>query len=64
MTDHGPRILTLRLDEDGDPLAGVIVDEAGRGEPFTGWLGLAAALGAHLDRGGPTTTIQSQGRTS
>jgi hypothetical protein len=34
----------LEIAADGEPIAGVIRDERGRSEPFTGWLGLMERL--------------------
>lgn len=36
--------LTLELEPDADPIAGVIRDDTGSSHPFVGWLGLAVAL--------------------
>jgi hypothetical protein len=47
MGDRGHTRLTLEVEET-EPLAGRLLDERGRGRSFTGWLGLAAALGSEL----------------
>jgi hypothetical protein len=37
-------VLTLELDTTAEPLAGVILDQHGTSQPFSGWLGLASVI--------------------
>jgi hypothetical protein len=46
-----PRRITLELDSDAEPITGRIGEEGGDSRPFTGWLGLAAALSWTLGGG-------------
>ena len=47
MPAREPTRLTLEVEE-VEPIAGRLLDQRGRERPFTGWLGLAAALGRQL----------------
>jgi hypothetical protein len=57
---HARIVLEVDLGDD-DALAGTVSLDEGRAEPFTGWLGLFAALEGSLDairevgEGGPTS---------
>ncbi len=51
---HGPvsilamsptRVCTLEVEIDSDPISGRVSDDQGLDLPFSGWLGLAAAIG-------------------
>lgn len=53
------RAFRLELDSDADPIRGRLMDEAGPGVDFVGWLGLASALERALDtNGGPPAETQ------
>ena len=43
------RTVTLEIDSTSDPIRGVARDELGAERPFSGWIGLAAALEQALD---------------
>lgn len=47
MTDSPSPVLHLELDIEprSEPIVGVLTDPSGRRLPFSGWTGLAAALG-------------------
>jgi hypothetical protein len=49
MTDRGRLQLTLELDSRTEPITGRMRAQRGPTRPFTGWLGLAAALGSVLE---------------
>jgi hypothetical protein len=48
-----PRVLTLRIDDPAEPIAGSLGDETGASREFRGWLGLARALETMLATGSP-----------
>jgi hypothetical protein len=41
--------LTLEFDVDADPVAGVVRDAGGGGEPFVGWIALTRAIELALE---------------
>jgi hypothetical protein len=44
------RVLTLEIETDSDPIAGIVSEGEAPGQPFVGWLGLARALELALER--------------
>jgi hypothetical protein len=44
MTPPTPTRLVVELEHDGEGIAGRVTDGAGGSVPFSGWLGLAAAI--------------------
>ena len=44
MTPPTPMRLVVELDHDGEGIAGQVRDPTGSSVPFSGWLGLAAAI--------------------
>jgi len=51
MPDRERLQLTLELDSRTEPITGRMRARGGETRPFTGWLGLAAALGSVLEGG-------------
>jgi hypothetical protein len=50
MSDSERTRVTVEFESGSEPMTGRMLDEGGRSQPFTGWLGLAAALGSVLRR--------------
>jgi len=51
MTDRPHTRLILELDSHREPISGRMREEGGESRPFSGWLGLAAALRRALASG-------------
>ena len=49
MTRDAGLELTLEFHLSADPVAGVVRDRAGGGEPFSGWMALTRAIETALD---------------
>jgi hypothetical protein len=54
--------LMIELDPRTQPISGKMFHETGQSRQFTGWLGLAAALGAALKNGPPQTEAKPKSR--
>jgi hypothetical protein len=54
--------LMIELDPRKQPISGQMLNETGQIHPFTGWLGLAAALGAALNAGTPQVEDEPESR--
>ncbi len=52
MTDRTHTTLGVELDPQDGSIAGRVLDEDGAGRPFSGWMGLAAAIEDALSRTG------------
>jgi hypothetical protein len=58
MSDVQPTRVTVEFESGSEPMSGRMMDEGGRSRPFTGWLGLAAALGSVLRNEPPSPAEQ------
>lgn len=54
--------LTIELDPDTQPISGQMLHESGQRRPFSGWLGLAVALGAALGNRPPGARAKTESR--
>jgi len=61
MSDRPHTRLTLEV-EQVEPISGRLLDERGHGRSFTGWLGLATALGSELPADGTPAPAPRAGR--
>jgi hypothetical protein len=54
--------LTIDFDLQADPIAGVVHDDSGHGQPFAGWMGLTRTIELALDAARRAGTDQPPGR--
>ena len=56
------RMVTLEVDPTSDPIQGIARDERGAERPFSGWVGLAAALEHALELDSPASWVGTNAR--